>query len=180
MYSPRSVEATRRLLSELEPTDDAMRVYAKMEELQREAAVASGAGWPEMTPEQIFKAGTNWHLFPNHVFLPLADASIAYRARPNGDDPDSCIFDIWSLERYAPGGEPPLVREFIADWQTNTADDFCMILAQDFQNFEQVQQGMKSRGFKGLRTNPLQESEITNMHRALNEYLFGSQAAPVK
>ncbi len=30
---------------------------------------------------------------------------------------------------------------------------------------------MKSRGFKGSRTNPVQESEIPNMHRALAEYL---------
>jgi len=177
MYSPRSVEATHRLLKEVEPTDDAMRVYGMMEQFQREAAVASGAGWPQMTPEQRFKAGTEWHLFPNHVFLPLADASIAYRARPNGGDPDSCIFDIWSLQRYAPGAEPSLQREFIPDWKANTVADFGYILSQDFQNFERVQLGMKSRAFVGARTNPLQESEIPNMHRALHEYLFGSAPA---
>jgi phenylpropionate dioxygenase-like ring-hydroxylating dioxygenase large terminal subunit len=175
MYSPRAVEATHRLLSESEPTNDAMQVYMKMAQFHREAGIASGAGWPTMTPEQQFKAGTEWHLFPNHVFLPLADASIAYRARPNGDDPDSCLFDIWSLVRYAPGAEPPLVREFIADWRANTVADFGLVLSQDFQNFEKVQLGMKSRGFAGARTNPLQESEIPNMHRALREFLFGSE-----
>lgn len=171
MYSPRSVEAMHRLLTELEPTTDVMRLYGKMEELQREAALTSGAGWPSMTPEQRIRAGQEWHLFPNHVFLMLADASIAYRARPNGDDPDTCIFDIWSLQRYAPGAEPKLVREFIPDWRANTEADFGLILAQDFQNFEKVQLGMKSIGFKGSRTNPLQESEIPNMHRALADYL---------
>jgi len=30
--------------------------------------------------------------------------------RPNGDNPDSCIFNIWSLKRYMPGGEPELQR----------------------------------------------------------------------
>jgi phenylpropionate dioxygenase-like ring-hydroxylating dioxygenase large terminal subunit len=174
MYSPRSVEATHRLLTEVEATSDAMRLYSSMEQFQRQAAVASGAGWPQMSAEQRMKAGTEWHLFPNHVFLMLADASIAYRARPNGDDPDSCIFDIWSLQRYAPGAEPPLEREFIADWRANTQADFGLILSQDFQNFEQVQRGMKSRGFRGARTNPRQESEIPNMHRALREYLYGS------
>jgi hypothetical protein len=98
----------------------------------------------------------------------------AYRARPNGDDPDTCIFDIWSLQRYAPGAEPTLHRQFIPDWNANTKADFGLILSQDFQNFEHVQLGMKSRGFKGLRTNPAQESEIPNMHRALAEYLARS------
>ena len=177
MYSPRAVEATHRLLTELAPTNDASLVYAKMEELQREAALASGAGWPQITPEERIRAGQEWHLFPNHVFLMLADASIAYRVRPNGDDPDSCVFDIWSLQRYAPGAEPALVREFIPDWKANTKDDFGLILSQDFQNFEQVQRGMKSRGFRGARTNPLQESEIPNMHRALAEYIARPPAA---
>jgi hypothetical protein len=30
---------------------------------------------------------------------------------------------------------------------------------------------MKSRGFRGARTNPLQESTVSNFHRALLEYL---------
>lgn len=171
MYSPRSVEAMHRLLTELEPTNDPAVLYAKMDELQREAALTSGAGWHSMTPEQRMRAGQEWHLFPNHVFLMLADASIAYRARPNGDDPDSCIFDIWSLLRYAPGAEPTLVREFIPDWTANTVADFGLILSQDFNNFGRVQQGMKSSGFKGSRTNPLQETEIPNMHRTLAEYI---------
>jgi phenylpropionate dioxygenase-like ring-hydroxylating dioxygenase large terminal subunit len=172
MFSPRSVEATHRLLTEVEPSNDPSVVLPKMVEFQKQAAIASGAGWPAITPQQQIEAGINWHLFPNHVFLMLPDASIAYRARPNGDDPDTCIFDIWSLERFAPGAEPPLKREFIADYAANTVEDFGRILSQDFQNFGPVQQGMKSRGFRGLRTNPLQESEITNMHSALYQYLF--------
>lgn len=176
MYSLRSVEATSRLLTDVEPTRDAMKLYPRMAQFHREAGIASGAGWPELSGEQQLKAGTEWHLFPNHVFLPLADASIAYRARPHGDDPNSCVFDIWSLVRYAPGAEPPLQREVIADWKADTVRDFGLILSQDFQNFEHVQKGMKSRGFSGSRTNPLQESEIPNMHRALCEYLFGKTA----
>jgi hypothetical protein len=36
----------------------------------------------------------------------------------------------------------------------------------------EVQKGMKSSGFRGARTNPLQESAISNFHRVLREYLF--------
>lgn len=174
MYSERSVHATHRLLSEVDPEASVSEVYARLAQFHKEAGEASGAGWPELTPEQQMKAGTNWHIFPNHVFLMLADASVAYRARPNGDDPDSCIFDVWSLVRYPAGGEPPLKRESYPSWRENTVENFGLILSQDFANFEQVQKGMKSIGFGGLRTSPLQEGEIPNMHRALYEYLFGA------
>jgi hypothetical protein len=30
---------------------------------------------------------------------------------------------------------------------------------------------MKSRGWKGARTNPVQEIPVNNFHRALNKYL---------
>ena len=92
-----------------------------------------------------------------------------YRARPNGDDPDSCVFDVWSLARYAAGKEPPLERQIFTDWRDH--DDWGGILPQDFQNLGEVQQGMKSRGFAGSRTNPVQESPISNFHRVLHEYL---------
>ena len=112
-------------------------------------------------------------MFPNHVFLPLIDGSIAYRARPYGDDPDKCIFDAWSLVRYPPGEEPELVREYYEDWTVDTKERFGLVLSQDFHNFGQVQKGMRCRGFSGSRTNPVQELEIPNMHRALYEYVFG-------
>jgi hypothetical protein len=108
------------------------------------------------------------------VFLHWPDGVLAYRARPDGDDPDSCIYDIWSLVRFAPGSEPPLEREFYYgnnDWNTNVVENFGLILSQDFQNMGEVQRGMKSRGFRGSRTNPLQESTISNFHRVLRDYL---------
>ena len=145
----------------------------ELQRLHRQAAEAEGAGWPEITLSQQIDAGTNWHIFPNHVFLPLIDGSIAYRARPYGDDPDKCIFDIWSLARYAPGQEPAVETEFYPDWSVDTEKNFGLVLSQDFQNFERVQKGMHSRGFAGARTNPVQEAEIPNMHRALYDYLFG-------
>src|SRR5580658_8882582 len=96
--------------------------------------MGSGAGWPDLSFEQMGKAGADWHVFPNLVFLQTADAALAYRARPNGNDPDTCVFDIWSLVRYAPGTEPPLRREFYPDPMVDTVERFGLILSQDFQN----------------------------------------------
>ena len=106
MFSERSTHATTRILQELPPTTAPFEVLMKATEFQKEAAIASGAGWPDMNFEQMGRAGADWHVFPNLVFLPTADAALFYRARPNGNDPDSCIFDIWSLVRYPPGAEP--------------------------------------------------------------------------
>jgi len=44
-----------------------------------------------------------------------------------------------------------------------------VILKQDFFNMEQVHMGMKSYGFSGNRTSPMQKTSISNMHRALRE-----------
>ncbi|MBG6119974.1 MULTISPECIES: aromatic ring-hydroxylating oxygenase subunit alpha [unclassified Sphingobium] len=172
MFTPRSTEATRRLLDEVPGEAPTQHILAEMGRFHREAAEAEGAGWPALTAEQGYELGTNWHIFPNHVFLPTRDGSIAYRARPNGEDPHSCIFDIWSLARYAPDKEPPLEREYYPDWTIDTVERFGLILSQDFANFGQVQKGMQSMGFEAARPNPLQESEIPNFHRHYLELLF--------
>jgi len=174
IFTPRDNEAVRRLMTDVAETASPMDVFMKSLELQKEAAIASGAGWPDISLEQFGKAGTDWHVFPNLVFLQWPDGVLAYRARPDGYNPDSCIYDIWSLVRFAPGAEPPLKREFYhgpEDYEKNVVENFGLILSQDFQNMSKVQQGMKSRGFRGSRTNPLQESSVANFHRVLHEYI---------
>jgi hypothetical protein len=91
---------------------------------------------------------------------------------PHPTDPNYCYFEVNSLVRYAPGAEPEferVLRHGEDDWRN--FKDFSIILQQDFDNMSQVQQGMKSKGFKGARTNPLQETTISNFHRALVEFV---------
>jgi len=88
--------------------------------------------------------------------------------RPVLGDPESCIFDVWSLERFAPGKEPPLKRQFFEDWRDG---DWPLIYRQDFANIPKIQKGMRSRGFKGARTNPIQERAIVNFHRVLRRFM---------
>lgn len=172
--SPRSAEAAARLLTEVPADATPYEVLGKLMMFQKEAAIASGAGWPEISFEQMAKAGTNWNVFPNLVFMMTPDGLLAYRSRPNGDDPDSCVYDFWSLVRYPPGMEPPLEREFYADPYEDTVEKFGLVLAQDIVNMRQVQKGMKSSGFTGARTNPKQEASVSNLHRVVNEYLYAS------
>jgi hypothetical protein len=168
LWSPRAVAATHRLLSELAPDTPPDVCLVKMNDYWKEAALAEGAGWPAITYEQMGKAGYDWHVFPNFVFLMGLDAGLFYRMRPNGNDQESTIFDIWSLVRYAPGAEPPVSHEFHEDWRDA---DLGLVLNQDMANMELVHKGMKSSGFEVLRTNPLQESPLVNFHRALWAYL---------
>lgn len=168
LWSPRAVLATHRLMKELPPDTPHEVALGKMMQYWKEAAEAEGAGWPTITPEQLTKAGYDWHVFPNFIFLMNFDAGLFYRIRPNGDDPGSCIFDIWSLVRYVPGGDPEIKHEFYERWQDC---DLGLILTQDFLNMEHVQRGMKSSGFSSSRANPVQESPIINFHRAVRKYL---------
>lgn len=100
--------------------------------------------------------------------MPWFDGALFYRSRPNGDDPDKCIFDIWSLVRYAPGTEPPLERKLITSMEGNSIGG---ILDQDIANVGEVQKGMKSRVFGQALANPVQEMELINFHHHLHRYL---------
>jgi phenylpropionate dioxygenase-like ring-hydroxylating dioxygenase large terminal subunit len=176
MITPRAYEATQRLRTEVAADASPQEVLMKWAQFQQEAAIADGAGWPPITLEDVKNSFVDWHVFPNTVYLHSSvDGVLWYRARPNGDNPQSCIFDIWSLVRYAPNAEPTLVREFYNDWHECK---WGQILTQDFLNLERMQKGMKSMSFEGLRTNPVQEVAIINFHRALEEFIAsGRQAA---
>jgi phenylpropionate dioxygenase-like ring-hydroxylating dioxygenase large terminal subunit len=169
IVSDRMGQVSSRLVSELQPGTKDFDTLAALMQFTYEAATATGAGWPAISAEQVMAAGTDWHLFPNAITLMFPDAAIWYRARPSGDDPNACLFDVWSLQRYAPGAEPKLRREFYQDWRS--CETLGQVLEQDFGNMEQVQAGMHSRGFTAARPNPKQEIAVSNYHRVLHEYL---------
>jgi nitrite reductase/ring-hydroxylating ferredoxin subunit len=166
---PHMSELVDRLVNELPAEASLLDVLMKYGQLAFEAASARGIAFPALTPEEIARAGADWHLFPNMVFLPAPDAMLAYRARPDRNDPERCIFEVYSLLLYPEGQEPPLERQVFADWTDH--DAWGLILEQDFQNMTEVQRGMRSSGFKGSRTNPVQEKSVSNFHRALRDFI---------
>ena len=81
-----------------------MLAFGTAVELGRKAVEAEGTDYPPgLDFEKMGRTGANWHIFPDFVTLPYFDGAICYRARPDGDDPEKCIYNIWSLKRYAPG-----------------------------------------------------------------------------
>ena len=162
------LSAGKRLM-ELPETAGPYEVMGAFAQFHREESANSGRPHPDLTVEQLIAAGTDWNIFPNMVFLQQPTNLLGYRARPNGDDPDSCIFEIYVLERFASGQEPSCeVEDGGTDWRTV---DWGLILEQDFQNMEQVQKGMKSRALKVVRPNPVKEVEVSNFHRTYHDHL---------
>lgn len=173
IFTDRDYEASKRLMTELPADVDPLTAFGMAIELGRQAAEAEGCGYPpNLTPEAMYKAGTDWHVFPNCVTLPYFDGAVWYRARPDGDDPSKCIFNIWSLKRYGPGKEPKVETQVHKDL---TGKSFGLIVDQDVSNMFMVQKGMKSRAFSYARPNPVQEEEITNFHRTLEQYVLGQR-----
>ena len=170
IVSERAFGAARRLMTDVPEGTSHLDILKQLGNFTYEAAITDGAGYPNLSYEEIVRAGQDWHVFPNHVFLPAPDAILAYRARPYQNDPDRCIFDVWSLVRYAPGKEPAIQREFYQNWEDH--DGWGLILEQDFRNLADIQQGMKSRGFDGSRPSPVQERAVSNFHRTLRTYVL--------
>jgi hypothetical protein len=170
MMTNRAYQATQRLRTEVPADAPPGEVLGKWAGFIYEAAIESGAGWPDkLTPEYIAASGFDWHVFPNTAFLhPAIEAVLWYRFRPHGDDHERCLMDVWSFERFAPGTEPEVEHQTFADWRDG---DFPLIFRQDFLNIPKVQRGMKSRGFRGGRPSPVQERAVSNFHRVLRRFL---------
>jgi phenylpropionate dioxygenase-like ring-hydroxylating dioxygenase large terminal subunit len=165
--------AIRRMYEETPVEASPEFVGQKIWDLHKQELEATGAKWPEkLTPEHVAKAGTSWHIFPNTIVLPNPDGVLWYRMRPHPSDPDQCIFDIWCLARFAEGNQPKVEPAVFHGFdEARNANAF---LAQDFANMLAVNEGMKSRGWTGARTNPVQEVCVVNFHRALDRYLLAN------
>lgn len=171
IFSDRDLQAASRVLQLPEGTPYEVAMF-KAGEYIREAAIAGGAGHPTMTMEQFMEAGFDWLIFPNIINVISQTGGLWYRALPSPDNnPDRCIFEMIALERMTPGSEPKVVKKHYKNWQD--CDILPVFLIDDFINIPEVHRGLKTRGFQGARTNPIQEGMISNFHRVLHEYIYG-------
>ncbi len=124
---------------------------------------------PEPDPETFAKWGGECFVFPNYLILPQFGNALIYRTRPTGKDPDSCIFEVWSVKIYAEAETPPPPRVEHVDPLDDSA--LRLIPLQDFSNIPRIQRGLHSRGFEGVILSDQQEITILNMHKELDRYL---------
>lgn len=170
LFTDRMVEAARRLPERVPADCDDATLMGAFMTLHLEIAKRDGVDLSHLPLEDFGALGTDWNMFPNLAILPTLDGLLIYRARPDGDDPDSCLFDIFPLERFAPGLAPRVVREFYDDWRDGA---FPRIFVQDFENVDEVQRGMKSSAFPGSLSNPRAEKVVWNLHREIREMILG-------
>lgn len=131
--------------------------------LQAEAS-ERGVALPPPTPQ-----ATGWcHVFPNTTLIAAYGHALIYKFRPNGRDPERCIFDVCAVSLRPPdASEAPRPERVgpvpLSEWP--------FILKQDIGNIERQQAGMRNRGFERCHLSPCYEPMILNMHRALDRYL---------
>ena len=167
MQTERDARAAE-VLAGMEPSD--VPPIITFLELCKRLALEDGVDYPEITIEQYFTGNGDYHVFPTMVILVEPSSTLGYRMRPNGDDPDSAIWDCFSLEHFAPGEAPNPKWEVFPNWREADLGPF---LAQDLKNIPDIQAGMHSSGFEGLWLNRVQESTVMNAHRVADRFLFG-------
>jgi phenylpropionate dioxygenase-like ring-hydroxylating dioxygenase large terminal subunit len=122
---------------------------------------------------------TLYLLFPN--FAPWAGHGtvITYRHRPNGDDVDSSIMDIYLLTRYPQGTEAPEdaptlrlgIDQPFSDAAEVLGAGLANVFNQDGANLPQVQKGMKASKKGAVTLGNYQEIRIRHFHQTLDKYL---------
>lgn len=137
-------------------------VYARADEQKRPM--------PVPTPETTAMWGGEVFVFPNLLILPNMGNVMMYRIRPDGDNPDNCIFEIFSTKSYPEGAEIPRAEPMhVTD--VNDPEQLLLIPRQDFSNVPRVQKGLHSTGLKQIWLAEHHEIMILNMHQALDRYL---------
>jgi Ring hydroxylating alpha subunit (catalytic domain) len=127
---------------------------------------------PKPTPENLGMWGGEVFIFPNLLILPMAGNAMIYRVRPDGDDPDHCIFEILSTKSYPAAVKVPrAVVQNVTD--IDDPKQVLQIPRQDLGNIPRMQKGLHQRGCKQIWLAVEQEKIILNMHRELDRYLRG-------
>ena len=126
---------------------------------------------PKPTPENIGMWGGEIFLFPNVMILPQAGNAMIYRVRPDGNDPDKCIFEILSTKTY-PAAEkvPRAIMRLVTDLED--PEQVYLIPRQDLGNIPRMQKGLHSKGIRQTWLAAEQEKIILNMHQELDRYLL--------
>jgi phenylpropionate dioxygenase-like ring-hydroxylating dioxygenase large terminal subunit len=169
------IDAARKLKDVLPENVSGADASKTMMELARQMDAARGVEWPTIDPVHYAQSGTDWHIFPNTIFLHGMTYLLGYRARPHGIDPDSCIFEVYALERFPEGQEPKPENLHQPDI---SKESWQLVLCQDFQNMPEVQKGMKSSAFRGCVPSPLQEKPVINFHHNLAEFMGSGEPQP--
>ena len=170
------VDVANKLVDELPEGTPTPEVYAHFMKRTIEEDAKQGVTWPQLDPAHVAASGNDWHIFPNTVIIHGPTFALCYRARPSRDyDPDSCIFEVYTLQKFPEGQEPKPENIYTPEI---TEENYRKVLCQDFSNMGAVQEGMKSMAFAGARPHPVEEQAVINFHRTLARYMGAGAPEP--
>jgi len=134
------------------------------------AAAQQGRPMPKPEREVMDQWGGEVFIFPNLLILPQAGNAMMYRVRPDGANPDSCIFEIYSTKTL-PAGE--VAPRAVVQKMTDVRDpaQFLQIPRQDFSNIPRIQKGLHTSGCKQVWLADYYEKMILNLHQEVDRYL---------
>jgi phenylpropionate dioxygenase-like ring-hydroxylating dioxygenase large terminal subunit len=117
-----------------------------------------------------------YFVFPNFAPWGGFGTNLAYRVRPNGDDPDSCLFEVMVTAPDPAGERPPdapltMLPEGASWMDAPGMSGLGAILDEDVANLERVQQGLHSDGYAMMHFARYQERLLRHLHRTVDAWL---------
>lgn len=118
-----------------------------------------------------------YSIFPNIQVWAGFFGNIVYRAIPDGDNHESCLFDVWLLGRYPAGSERPEGAKLT---RLEDHQDFAeapelgalgAVFDQDMGNLDAMTKGLKTSKKGAVSLASYQESRIRHHHLTLDKYL---------
>ncbi|MFF7602512.1 aromatic ring-hydroxylating oxygenase subunit alpha [Streptomyces mirabilis] len=138
-------------------------------DVRRAVGAAGGVDYSHIPDEDMISA-IDYCIYPNMVGPINAGNWILFRFRPNGNDPDTCLYDVMFLHRFGEDEEVPKVeQEFYGKWEDH--DGWGPTIGQDLANMGHVQVGMHQTSLKALRLNR-QEAGVRNFERFMDRYVL--------
>ncbi|MGV6807557.1 MAG: aromatic ring-hydroxylating oxygenase subunit alpha [bacterium] len=118
-----------------------------------------------------------YDVFPNFQVWAGYFGNIVYQFRPNGDDHESCIFDVRLLLRSPPENGPVhgVPIHFLSDEEAfSDAEELAAlgpVFDQDMGNLPYMMKGLKASKKGTVSLGSYQESRIRHLHQTIDKYL---------
>lgn len=118
-----------------------------------------------------------YSLFPNVVLFGGLGSPLFYRARPDGLDPNACLFEVMLLAPVPEGAErpEPAKRRWLEDheqWSdVPELSYFGPVLDEDQAIMPRVQRGLRASRKRSVSLGVYQESRLRHFRRTLEEYV---------
>lgn len=128
-----------------------------------------------------------YHLFPNAFFFPGLQIPLCYRFRPDGPDPDRCVYEVLFLRPKPRSGntpEPAQVFDLDVDDSYTTVPglptSLGQVLDQDTSNLAAQTRGFKSSAKRGQTLGNYQEVRTRHLMSTVRRYIEEGQSQKVE